>query len=370
MIQEWFKEVLIDGIISNLSGTFDTVNAKVGEIAGEVGMTPSGWNGGIFNMIRSLSETVIVPIAGIDISGVVGDLETTLADWSIGALLGLWFQSIFVGLCAHILTIAIILVIYGRMIEIYLVTSIGPIPFATMVNREWGHTGQNYFRSLLALGFQAFLIMVCVGIYAVLVQNIAVGETVNISAGSRSNYSFNGWTSDDVTIANASSKNASFVMPEKNVTVTAQWKYTGGNSSGGGYTYYTIKATAGVNGAISPSGNVSVREGRDQTFTITPDKGYAISDVKIDGKSVGAVKSYTFENVKGNHTIKAIFMKVNGNPQTGVFVDVPEGSYYEEAVAWAVENGITKGASDTTFEPNGICTRAQIVTFIWRALAE
>ena len=251
MIQEWFKEVLIDGIISNLSGTFDTVNAKVGEIAGEVGMTPSGWNGGIFNIIRSLSETVIVPIAGIiltfvmcyeliqliveknnlhdfdtwifwkwifktfcavlivtntwnivmavfdmaqsvvnqsagviisdagiDISGVVGDLETTLADWSIGALLGLWFQSIFVGLCAHILTIAIILVIYGRMIEIYLVTSIGPIPFATMVNREWGHTGQNYLRSLLALGFQAFLIMVCVGIYAVLVQNIAVGDNI------------------------------------------------------------------------------------------------------------------------------------------------------------------------------------------------
>ena len=140
---------------------------------------------------------------------------------------------------------------------------------------------------------------------------------------------------------------------------------TGGNSSGGGYTYYTIKATAGVNGAISPSGSVSVRSGKDQTFTITPDKGYAISDVKIDGKSVGA--SYTFENVKGNHTIKAIFMKANGNPQTGVFVDVPEGSYYEEAVAWAVENGITKGTSDTTFDPNGICTRAQAVTFLWRA---
>ena len=245
---------MIDGIISNLSGTFDTVNTKVGEIAGEVGMTPAGWNGGIFNMIRGLSETVIVPIAGIiltfvmcyeliqliveknnlhdfdtwlfwkwifktfcavlivtntwnivmavfdmaqsvvyqsagviisdagiDISGVVGDLETTLADWSIGSLLGLWFQSIFVGLCSHILTIAIFLVIYGRMIEVYLTVSVGPIPFATMVNREWGHTGQNYLKSLLALGFQAFLIMVCVGIYAVLVQNIAVGDDITVA---------------------------------------------------------------------------------------------------------------------------------------------------------------------------------------------
>lgn len=251
MIQEWFKEVLIDGIISNLSGTFDTVNAKVGEIAGEVGMTPSGWNGGIFNMIRSLSETVIVPIAGIvltfimcyeliqliidknnlheldtwifwkwifktfcavvivtntwnivmgvfdltqnvvnqsagviisdagiDISSAVGNLETTLADWSFGSLLGLWFQSIFVGLCTNILSICIFLVIYGRMIEIYLATSIGPIPLATMVNHEWGSTGQNYIRSLLALGFQAFLIMICVAIYAVLVQNISAGDNI------------------------------------------------------------------------------------------------------------------------------------------------------------------------------------------------
>jgi len=245
---------MIDGIISNLSGTFDTVNTKVGEIAGEVGMTPAGWNGGIFNIIRGLSETVIVPIAGIiltfvmcyeliqliveknnlhdfdtwlfwkwifktfcavlivtntwnivmavfdmaqsvvsqsagviisdagiDISGVVGNLETALADWSIGSLLGLWFQSIFVGLCSHILTIAIFLVIYGRMIEVYLTVSVGPIPFATMVNREWGQTGQNYLKSLLALGFQAFLIMVCVGIYAVLVQNIAVGDDITVA---------------------------------------------------------------------------------------------------------------------------------------------------------------------------------------------
>ena len=217
MIQEWFKELLIDGIISNLTGMFDTLNTKVGEIAGEVGMTPAAWNSSIFNMIRNLSETVIVPIAGIiltfvmcyeliqliieknnlhdfdtwiffkwifktfcavlivtntwnivmavfdvaqnvvsqsagviisdagiDISGVVGDLETQLTDWSVGALLGLWFQSVFVGLCTQILSICIFLVIYGRMIEVYLVTSIGPIPFATMVNREWGSTGQNY----------------------------------------------------------------------------------------------------------------------------------------------------------------------------------------------------------------------------------
>lgn len=237
-IQDWFKELLIEGVISNLTGMFDTVNTKVGEIAGEVGMTPSAWNSGIFNMVRNLSETVIVPIAGIiltfvmcyeliqliveknnlhdfdtwiffkwifktfcavllvtntwnivmavfdvaqnvvsqsadviisdagiDISGVIGDLETRLADWSVGSLLGLWFQSIF-------------LVIYGRMIEVYLVTSIGPIPFATMANREWGSAGQNYLRSLLALGFQAFLIMICVGIYAVLVENIAIDDNI------------------------------------------------------------------------------------------------------------------------------------------------------------------------------------------------
>ena len=109
-----------------------------------------------------------------------------------------------------------------------------------------------------------------------------------------------------------------------------------GSTGGSGYSYYTIKATAGAGGSISPSGNVSVREGRDQTFTITPDKGYAVSNVKIDGKSIGAVKSYTFENVSRTHTIEVIFMKANGNPQTGVFVDVATGSYYEDAVDWAV----------------------------------
>lgn len=138
---------------------------------------------GVFDAAQSVvnqSAGVIISDAGIDIAAAIGDLETTLADWSIGGLLVLWFQSIFVGLCTNILSICIFQVIYGRMIEVYLVTSIGPIPFATMVNREWGSTGQNYLRSLLALGFQAFLIMICVGIYAVLVQGISVsGDNVS-----------------------------------------------------------------------------------------------------------------------------------------------------------------------------------------------
>ena len=144
--------------------------------------------------------------------------------------------------------------------------------------------------------------------------------------------------------------------------------YHKSSSSGGWYyTYYTIKATAGTNGSISPSGWTSVRDGWDQTFTITPDKGYAVAKVLVDGKSVGAVKSYTFKNVTKDHTIEAIFMKSNGNPQTGVFVDVAEGSYYEEAIDWAVEKGVTNGVSSNMFAPNDPCTRAQIVTFLWRA---
>ena len=153
-------------------------------------------------------------------------------------------------------------------------------------------------------------------------------------------------------------------------TLTGEIELYRKSSSGGGgwyYSYYTIKATAGTGGSISPSGNVSVREGADQTFTITPDKGYAVANVKIDGKSIGAVKSYTFENVSRTHTIEVIFMKANGNPQTGVFVDVATGSYYEDAVDWAVENGITQGTDDTHFAPDGICTRAQAVAFLWRA---
>ena len=179
----------------------------------------------------------------------------------------------------------------------------------------------------------------------------------------KSGYTFTGWSGTGLDGEN----NMTVTIPTGstgNRTYKAHWRY---NGSGHSYSYYTIKATAGAGGSISPSGNVSVREGRDRTFTITPDKGYAISNVKIDGKSIGAVKSYTFENVSRTHTIEVIFMKANGNPQTGVFVDVATGSYYEDAVDWAVENGITKGTDDTHFSPDGICTRAQAVTFLWRA---
>lgn len=252
-LAEWLKELLISGILGNLSGMFDTVNTKVGEIAGEVGMTPSAWNGGVFNLIRSLSETVIIPIAGIiltfvmcyeliqlvieknnlhdvdtwiffkwifktfvavflvtntwnivmaifdvaqnvvsqsggiisgstsiDLSTAIPDMEAQLEAMDLGPLLGLWFQSMVVGLTMNILSICIFLVVYGRMIEIYLVTSVGSIPFATMSNREWSSVGQNYLKSLIALGFQAFLIMICVGIYAVLIQEISTAD--NISA--------------------------------------------------------------------------------------------------------------------------------------------------------------------------------------------
>ena len=178
----------------------------------------------------------------------------------------------------------------------------------------------------------------------------------------KSGYTFTGWSGTGLDGEN----NMTVTIPTGstgNRIYTAHWRY---NGSGHSYSYYTIKATAGAGGSISPSGNVSVREGRDRTFTITPDKGYAISNVKIDGKSIGAVKSYTFENVSRTHTIEVIFMKANGNPQTGVFVDVATGSYYEDAVDWAVENGITKGTDDTHFSPDGICTRAQAVTFLWR----
>ncbi|MBQ7000911.1 MAG: hypothetical protein IJN67_07695 [Oscillospiraceae bacterium] len=250
-ITEWLKEILVDGILSNLAGLFDNVNQEVGNITAQVGTTPQGWNGGIYSMIHNLSESVIVPIAGlilafvmtleliqlimdknnmhdvdtwmffkwifktacailivtntwnivmavfdvaqsvvnsasgvivgntsIDISSAMTDLETRLMAEDLGYLFGLWFQSLFIGVTMWALSICIFIITYGRMIEIYLVTSVAPIPMATMTNREWGQMGQNYLRSLFALGFQGFLIIVCVGIYAVLVQNIATQTDV------------------------------------------------------------------------------------------------------------------------------------------------------------------------------------------------
>ena len=246
-LTDWLKEILVGGIVGNLSGMFNTVNQKVGEISTQVGLTPQAWNGDVFDMVHNLSETVMVPIAGvilafvmtleliqlivdknnfhdiesavffkwifksacailivtntwdivmgifdlaqgmvqnasgvivgntaIDISSVTADLEARLMEMDLGPLFGLWFQSLFVGITIWVLVICIFLVTFGRMIEIYLVTSVAPIPMATMMNHEWGQIGQNYLRSLFALGFQAFLIIVCVGIYAALVQNIAL----------------------------------------------------------------------------------------------------------------------------------------------------------------------------------------------------
>lgn len=252
-IGKWLKEILVSGIIGNLSGLFDSVNGQVADISAQVGATPQAWNAAIYNMIRSLSENVIIPIAGvilafvmtleliqmvsdknnmhgdvdtwmffkwifktacavlivtntwnivmgvfdvgqsvvnsaagvissdasIDISSVVVDLEQRLMEMDIGPLIGLWFQSLFVGICTWALTICIFIITYGRMIEIYLVTSIAPIPMATMVNKDGGNMGQNYLRSLFALAFQAFLIIVCVAIYAALVENIAIDTDVS-----------------------------------------------------------------------------------------------------------------------------------------------------------------------------------------------
>lgn len=250
-LTNWLKEMLVGGIMSNLSGMFDSVNQQVADISVQVGQTPQGWNGSIFNMIETLSNSIMVPIAGvilaivmtvdliqmiadknnlhdvdtwmifkwvfksaaailivtntwnivmgvfdmaqsvvaqaagiinsdasIDISSVMTDLEPRLMEMDLGPLFGLWFQSLFIGITMWALYICIFIVIYGRMIEIYLVTSVAPVPMAAMMGKEWGGMGQNYLRSLLALGFQAFLIIVCVAIYAVLVQNIALEDDI------------------------------------------------------------------------------------------------------------------------------------------------------------------------------------------------
>lgn len=250
-ITEWLKGLLVGGIMSNLTGLFDSINGQVSEIAATVGATPQGWNGGVFSMVKNLSETVVVPIAGViltfvmcveliqmvvdrnsmhdfetftlfkwafktfcsvlivtntwnivmgvfevaqtvvnqasglivadtslDLGTVVTDMEARLMEMEVGPLFGLWFQSMLMGMVSWALTICIFVIVYGRMIEIYLVTSIAPIPMATMMNRAWGQMGQNYLRSLFALGFQAVLIVVCVAIYAVLVRTISAEADV------------------------------------------------------------------------------------------------------------------------------------------------------------------------------------------------
>ena len=252
-ITEWLTTMLVSGIMGNLTGMFDSVNAQVGEIAGDVGMTPASFSPAVFAMIRNISESVIVPIAGIiltfiacyeliqmiidhnnlanfetwiffkwvfktfvavmlitncfNITMAVFDvaqhvisssggiiqgstaidastleaMQETLEAMELGQLLGLYLQTFVVQVTMLALSAVIFVIVYGRMIEIYLVTSLAPIPFATFGNREQSHTGQNYLRSLFALGFQGFLIMICVGIYAVLIQSIAFSDDIIMS---------------------------------------------------------------------------------------------------------------------------------------------------------------------------------------------
>lgn len=252
-ITNWLKEMLVGGIMDNLSGMFDSVNQQVGEIAVEVGMTPEAFSPGVFSMIRNVSESVIIPIAGliltfiacyeliqmiidhnnlnnfetwiffkwifktfvavvlitntfnitmavfdianhvIEASGgiIAGDtaidpgtldaLEETLMEMEVGPLLGLFLQSLIVQITMSVLSIVIFIIIYGRMIEIYLMTSLAPIPLSTFGNREQSQVGQNYLRSLFALGFQGFLIMICVGIYAVLISELALSDDIIMS---------------------------------------------------------------------------------------------------------------------------------------------------------------------------------------------
>lgn len=249
-ITDWLKEMLVEAIMGNLSGLFDSVNNQVGEIASDVGMTPANFSPGVFAMIRNISENVIIPIAGLiltfivcheliqliidhnnlanfetwiffkwvfktfvavllitntfnitmavfDVSqhvvnasaGIISGstavdataletMEETLNAMDLGPLLGLFLQSFIVQVTMSILSVVIFVIVYGRMVEIYLMTSLAPIPFSTFGNREQSQIGQNYMRSLFALGFQGFLIIICVGIYAVLIQSIAFSDDI------------------------------------------------------------------------------------------------------------------------------------------------------------------------------------------------
>lgn len=249
-VTDWIKEILISGIMENMSGLFDSVNDQVGQIAGQVGTSPADFSPGVFALIRNVSESVIIPIAGMILtiiacweliqmildhnnlanfetwvffkwifktfvavmlisntfsitmavfdvaqyvvstsgnliqgstaisSDVLAALEESLQEKEIGELFGIFLQSFIVQLTIKALAVTIFVIIYGRMVEIYLMVSLAPIPFATFGNREQSQIGQNYLKSLLALGFQGFLIMICIGIYAVLIQNVASAENV------------------------------------------------------------------------------------------------------------------------------------------------------------------------------------------------
>ena len=249
---EWLKELLISGIMDNVNGLFDNVNSRVAGIAGQVGATPQGWNSGVYGMIRTLSDNVILPIAGvilafvmtleliqliteknnmhdvdtwmffkwffkaavaiylvthtfdivmavfdigqnvvsgaagvihgntsIDIDATIAQMRTGMENMGVGELLGLSIETLLISLCLKIMAILITVILYGRMIEIYCTVSIAPIPIATMSNREWGSIGTNYLKGLFALAFQGFLIMVCVGIYAVLINGMIIADNIH-----------------------------------------------------------------------------------------------------------------------------------------------------------------------------------------------
>lgn len=251
-IEEWFRELLTGFISSNLTTMFTDVNEKTGTIAAEVGQTPQGWNAGIFSLIQNLSDSVIVPIAGliitfvlcyelitmiteknnmhdmdtwmffkwffkafvavylvtntfnivmaifdvgqhlvnsaagviggttaIDITSTIATMEAEMQTMGIGELLSLMLETALISMCMKIISILITVVLYGRMIEIYLYSSVAPVPFATLTNREWGQIGNNYARGLLALGFQGFFIMVIVGIYCILVNQMTVAANIH-----------------------------------------------------------------------------------------------------------------------------------------------------------------------------------------------
>jgi hypothetical protein len=249
-IADWLKGMLVDGIMNNLSGVFDAVNRQVADVATQVGNTPANFSPGVFALVRGISETVIIPIAGMFLTfiacyeliqliiehnnlanfetfiffkwifktfvavmlitntfnivmavfdvaqhvvnssaGLISGstaIDTTTLDtiresleaMEVGDLLGLFLQSFIVQICSMILSVAIFVIVYGRMVEIYLMTSLAPIPFSTFGNREQSHIGQNYLRALFALGFQGFLIMICIGIYAVLVQTVTFTDDI------------------------------------------------------------------------------------------------------------------------------------------------------------------------------------------------